>query len=79
MLRHSLKIFLIQRKKKYLKDEEKISQAEKYLNGSEFHKQLRIGFCILSLSFFKKSNAMIVCRHPKLGRNIIWMVHRKIG
>ena len=65
MLRHSLKTFLRHRKKKCLRDEEKIIQAEEYLKGTKFHKQLRIGFCIVS-EFFKKSIAMIVCRQIKL-------------
>ena len=41
MLRHSLNLFLREREKKCPQDEEKISQAEKYLNGPEFHKRLR--------------------------------------
>ena len=41
MLRHSLNMFLRERKNKYSADEKIISEAKKYLNGPEFHKRLR--------------------------------------
>ena len=44
MLRHSLNMFLRERKKKGTHDQEKISQAEQYLNSKKFHKILRNGF-----------------------------------
>ena len=41
MLRHSLNMFLRERKKKCSTDEKKINRAKEYLNEPEFHKQLR--------------------------------------
>ena len=41
MLRHSLNKFLRERTKNCSTDQEKISQAQEYLNGSKFHKRLR--------------------------------------
>ena len=41
MLRHSLNMFLRERTKNCPRDEKKINQAKKYLNGSKFHKRLR--------------------------------------
>ena len=48
MLRHSLNIFLRERKKKisFPQDDEKISQAEKYLNAKKFHQRLRNCFAL---------------------------------
>ena len=45
MLRHSLNLFLRERREKCSKDEDskKIIDAEKYLNAQEFHKRLRNG------------------------------------
>ena len=44
MLRHSLNMFLRERKTKFTQDQEQISQAEQYLNSKKFHKRLRNGF-----------------------------------
>ena len=61
MIRHSLKMFLKERKRKYPQENLKLSLAEKYLNDQEFHKQLRIGFCIFHLRQFFK-HLIVVCQ-----------------
>ena len=61
MIRHSLKMFLKERKRKYPQENLKLSLAEKYLNDQEFHKQLRIGFSIFHEGQFFK-HLIVVCQ-----------------
>ena len=65
MIRHSLNMFLRERKKNCTQDQETTSKAEQYLNSKKFHQRLRNGFetkrnrmyfslIFVNLSFFFK-------------------------